>query len=457
MNSGVAASGTAGVKGPVVDTNMVFDSAFTVAAPPATMSLTATPDSASTTKTDPAGSYNVVFSMSFAFAEGEFVAAPYEISLTLGDNGARAAPTALSTGANSWEKYPVTYEGWTWGTTCTNTQFGATPADPTTDDTPKMTTLAPACAVDAVTGALVITIADEDLTSADWNTFLMKFEIGVTNPSNKLGSTTIDYALLEANTGNVITTGAQKTAQFGVTKKTATGTNTNLVSFGLDPHLAANTDNGVGAYSNTFCNQQYYYADIGDGATPAGSENAFISACTTDRQSGGSTGLGTNVVVIENNCASLVADAQANLDDHTGHAELNVPTAVEMTFEIPVAVPSDRTEVAIDCSATVTAGTAAQVGLAAAQTWNGITFGTVDGGTLGENLNGGHFAFNDPLKIYQQSVMTQWTPAQENAGNCWYFGRDAAAMGTNVHRFLCKDVGALATGTSLTLAFQYVV
>jgi hypothetical protein len=119
-----------------------------------------------------------------------------------------------------------------------------------------------------------------------------------------------------------------------------------------------------------------------------------------------------------------------------------------MTFEIPVAVPSDRTEVAVDCSATNTAGAAAQLGDAA--TWNGVAYGSAG------NANG-QFWWNDPLKIYQQSVMTKWTPAQENAGNCWYFGRDAAQLSTNVHRFLCKDVGALATGTSLTLAFQFVV
>jgi hypothetical protein len=431
LNSGLAASGTAGVKGPVVDTNMVFDSAFTVAAPPTTMSLTATPDSASTTKTNPGGSYTVSFSMAFSFAEGEFVAAPYEIELLLGSNGARAAPLATASGANTWEKHPVTYDGWTWGTTCTNTQFGATPADPTTEETPKMTTLTPACAVDAVTGALIISV-DQDLTSADWSTFLMKFDIAVTNPLNKLGATTINYALLEQHTGNVITTGAQKTAQFEVTKETATGTNTNLVSFGLDPHLAANTDQGVGAYSNTYCNVAYYY---GNTVSTAG-DNAFISSCTTNAQGGGS---GTNVVLIENNCGSLAAG--------TG-VELNVPTAVEMTFEIPVAVPSDRTEIAVDCSATVTAGTAAN--LADAATWNGVAYGSAANAA-------GQFAWNDPLKIYQQSVMTKFTPAQENAGNCWYFGRDAAATSTNVHRFLCKDVGALATGTSLTLAFQYVV
>jgi len=100
--SSMAASGTAGVKGPVVDTNMVFDSAFTVAAPPTTMSLTATPDSADTDKTDPGGSYTVSFSMAFSFAEGAYVAAPYKISLTLGANGARLAPAATASGANTW-------------------------------------------------------------------------------------------------------------------------------------------------------------------------------------------------------------------------------------------------------------------------------------------------------------------------------------------------------------------
>lgn len=49
--------------------------------------------------------------------------------------------------------------------------------------------------------------------------------------------------------------------------------------------------------------------------------------------------------------------------------------------------------------------------------------------------------------------MSKFEPAQENAGNCWYFGRDVALTSTNVHRFLCKNVGAVATGTSLTLAF----
>jgi len=188
------ASGTAGVKGPVIDTNPVFDSAHTLAAPPTTMSLVATPDATSTTKSDPLGSYTVAWAFTFGFAEGEYVAAPYDIVLTLGSNGGRAAPLSTASGANSWEKYPVTYDGWTWGTTCTNTQFGKTP-DTADTETPTMVNKTPACAVDAA-GSMVIRVADEDLTSTDWSTFLMKFDIGITNPGNKLGSTTIDYALV---------------------------------------------------------------------------------------------------------------------------------------------------------------------------------------------------------------------------------------------------------------------
>lgn len=71
----------------------------------------------------------------------------------------------------------------------------------------------------------------------------------------------------------VITTGAQLTAKFGVTKMTTVGVNTNLVSFGLDPHLAANVLNGVGAYSNTYCNVALYYASA--------VAEAFISRCGT--------------------------------------------------------------------------------------------------------------------------------------------------------------------------------
>lgn len=191
----MAASGTAGVKGPVIDCNPVFDSAFTLGNPPATMGLAVTPDAVSTVTSNPGGAYTVAWAFTFTgFAAGEFVQAPYRIKLALGGNGARAAPLAGASGANSWEKYPVTYEGWTWGTSCTNTQFGKTPETAETP-TPTMVNKTPTCAVDS-DGNMVIDIVDEDLTSADWANFIMKFDIMITNPSNIIGTTTIDYSLV---------------------------------------------------------------------------------------------------------------------------------------------------------------------------------------------------------------------------------------------------------------------
>jgi len=180
----MADASAAGVKGPVVDTNSVFDSAFTLAAPPSTMALDVFTDATvGTVKAVPGGTYTVSWTFTFkTFAEGEIVEAPYRISLALGAGKAsRAANSAWASGANTWERYDVSYEGWTFGTTCTNTQFGATPVDAEAD-LPTMTNLTPACAVNSA-GALIITI-DEDLTSAAWDSFLMKFDIAVTNPSN---------------------------------------------------------------------------------------------------------------------------------------------------------------------------------------------------------------------------------------------------------------------------------
>ena len=34
-------------------------------------------------------------------------------------------------------------------------------------------------------------------------------------------------------------------------------------------------------------------------------------------------------------------------------------------------------------------------------------------------------------------------------GHCWYYGRDMAELTGNTHRFRCKNVGALASGTKL--------
>ena len=37
------------------------------------------------------------------------------------------------------------------------------------------------------------------------------------------------------------------------------------------------------------------------------------------------------------------------------------------------------------------------------------------------------------------------------AGNCWYYGRAMDSKLLNIHRFLCKNVGALDDGDKLSL------
>jgi hypothetical protein len=71
----------------------------------------------------------------------------------------------------------MTYSDWTWGTTCTNTQWGIDDAD-LTDTTPAvtLTNKTPKCTVTAktLTNDLVIPIV-QDLTSTDYSTFKIKF------------------------------------------------------------------------------------------------------------------------------------------------------------------------------------------------------------------------------------------------------------------------------------------
>lgn len=101
--------------------------------------------------------------------------------------------------------------------------------------------------------------------------------------------------------------------------------------------MAVDTDSvalGAGAYSNTFCNADKYWGKA------SATDEAFISKCilTTPHDAGGS---GTaNTVISLYNCKNNAA----------GSVELTVPNAVEMTWTMPYGVPSDRTEVAIDCT-----------------------------------------------------------------------------------------------------------
>lgn len=65
----------------------------------------------------------------------------------------------------------------------------------------------------------------------------------------------------------------------------------------------------------------------------------------------GSGGGVTNEVISAQNCGSLVGVTSSGPTVANG-VELTVPNAVEMTWTMPFGVPSDRTEVSVDCSTT---------------------------------------------------------------------------------------------------------
>lgn len=116
---------TATTMGPVIDTNNVFDSSFLMANPDKTMSLdvqvvVTDPVTSSTLPTD---TYLVDWTFTFAFDEGEMLAAPFDIGLSMTDNSASDRAQLLLDGNPylNWERYPVEYESHTFGDTCTNT------------------------------------------------------------------------------------------------------------------------------------------------------------------------------------------------------------------------------------------------------------------------------------------------------------------------------------------------
>lgn len=57
------------------------------------------------------------------------------------------ATTKLAGTYLAWEKYPMTYDTWTWVATCTNTQFGPDSSDPTTNPVTTLTNTTPSCSV----------------------------------------------------------------------------------------------------------------------------------------------------------------------------------------------------------------------------------------------------------------------------------------------------------------------
>jgi hypothetical protein len=105
--------------GPVMDINRVFDSVNVDAtAPTFTLAQAKVTATGATAKEFPGETAEVewTFTMS-SWAATKVIKAPFNIVMTLGAAGSRVQDST----ASAWVKYPVTYDDWTWVTTCTNT------------------------------------------------------------------------------------------------------------------------------------------------------------------------------------------------------------------------------------------------------------------------------------------------------------------------------------------------
>lgn len=113
---------------------------------------------------------------------------------------------------------------------------------------------------------------------------------------------------------------------------------------------------------------------------------------------------------------------------------LDLTNAIELKWTLPYAIPDDRTQADITCY--------------------------VEQNTAGHSNNdAGEFYANDPMRIHQSSMIA----AGWGAGNCFYLGvlgdtntiNAAVAGSAGHHKFRCRDIGALASGANLQLAFQF--
>lgn len=152
--------------GPIRDINRVFDSLNTQAAASSiALSASQVVVAPATAKSAPGETAPMSFVVSFGADTNTWVAtkvvkAPWNLVLKMDNNNSR---NRAQTATGTWVRDPVTYDDWTWGTTCTNTQWGvdvdasATPAQTAVT----LTNKTPACKVTttSTTYDLVIPIA----------------------------------------------------------------------------------------------------------------------------------------------------------------------------------------------------------------------------------------------------------------------------------------------------------
>jgi hypothetical protein len=206
------------------------------------------------------------------------------------------------------------------------------------------------------------------LTSTDYSTFKIKFQVDVTFPTNLIGQTTSITAYIQ-DSANFQTFGKSgAVTAMSVTKPSGQADTqaTGLVSFGKNPNDATEITRGVGVYSTPYC--------IIAGAPNSGYGADYVSNC----------GLGTDV------------DAHPT---STGTKVLSLVNAIEVNWALPYDIPNDRTVADIVCKTEQKSGS---------------------------NNDATKYSY-DPLRVHQSSMMAKgW-----GTGNCFYLGAVAATPGAH--------------------------
>jgi len=85
----------------------------------------------------------------------------------------------------------------------------------------------------------------------------MNMAIGVTLPTDFIGSTSVGARILSASNDMILYTASSLSSVLPVAKPTgATATSSSLISFGVDPTDSTKQGLGAALYSNTFCSDR---------------------------------------------------------------------------------------------------------------------------------------------------------------------------------------------------------
>jgi len=179
-----------------------------------------------------------------------------------------------------------------------------------------------------------------------------------------------------------------------VSKPTTAVTATGIVAFGKDPADTTQQGQGVGVYSSIFC---------------------FCEGTAT-----------ANIQWVANTKSNCGISSATNVDTVVSNGKVGlVVNSIEMEWNIPFAIPNDRTEASMICAL------------------DNLVAPTTVPTRLG----------NDPMMIYSSSFVAN----NMGSANCFYDGVLNTDAAVGQHNFKCTNIGAITSGTKLGMSFQFAI